>query len=544
MSACSKSDDGACCVGTSRTGPVEASDVSPPLSFQSLSGEDDIQGFDEEFDPPLENKYECPICLMGLREPVQTPCGHRFCKACILRSMREAGYKCPVDNEVLQECHLFPDNFAKREILSLTVRCRNQPCKVEVELRSLEEHLSRCNFSSVCCLRCEENVWRKDFGRHEQTECPKRVVTCSLCCEKMTYDEEQGHTLLCPYASVQCEFCTEEMLREHLKSHQEDECSRAPVSCTFSYFGCTSRMLRLELGTHMHECMQVHMDMMASTLISLWTSSSVPCSDAVLRPSCCSCSDKMQELREMVRAFDSKVVMQGHKMLEVQTRCETQHRMLGEQSVLLKESEGRISELEARCCGGTYLWRVERFSRLRGGVGASGDAPDCPAVQHSPGFYTGVPGYRLCLRLQISPRLHVGSSSPEQLPANSEPYLSLFTHLMQGDFDDLLPWPFQGRIRLSVLDQSERSERHDMVEIMEAEPHRHAFQRPTSMRNPKGYGYLQFMPLSLLGQRAFLKDDVLIVRCEVETIGMGFGARDARQQAPNIENGQSRPSNC
>ncbi|XP_015777811.1 PREDICTED: TNF receptor-associated factor 6-like [Acropora digitifera] len=45
------------------------------------------EGYDEYFDPPLENKYECPICLLGLREPVQTLCGHRFCRGCILRSM-------------------------------------------------------------------------------------------------------------------------------------------------------------------------------------------------------------------------------------------------------------------------------------------------------------------------------------------------------------------------------------------------------------------------------------------------------------------------
>ena len=46
------------------------------------------EGYDEYFDPPLESKYECPICLLGLREPVQTSCGRRFCKGCIVRSIR------------------------------------------------------------------------------------------------------------------------------------------------------------------------------------------------------------------------------------------------------------------------------------------------------------------------------------------------------------------------------------------------------------------------------------------------------------------------
>ena len=46
------------------------------------------EGYDEYFDPPLESKYKCSICLLGLREPVQTSCGHRFCKGCISRLMR------------------------------------------------------------------------------------------------------------------------------------------------------------------------------------------------------------------------------------------------------------------------------------------------------------------------------------------------------------------------------------------------------------------------------------------------------------------------
>ena len=50
----------------------------------------------------------------------------------------DTGQRCPVDNEMLSEEQLFPDNFAKREILSLTVRCPNAGCKDKMELRHLE----------------------------------------------------------------------------------------------------------------------------------------------------------------------------------------------------------------------------------------------------------------------------------------------------------------------------------------------------------------------------------------------------------------------
>ena len=44
-----------------------------------------IDGFDEVFDPAVSTDYECPVCMLVLRNPVQTQCGHRFCAACINR---------------------------------------------------------------------------------------------------------------------------------------------------------------------------------------------------------------------------------------------------------------------------------------------------------------------------------------------------------------------------------------------------------------------------------------------------------------------------
>jgi TNF receptor-associated factor 6 len=36
----------------------------------------------DSFSAP-ESRFECPICLAWLRDPVLTSCGHRFCRNCM-----------------------------------------------------------------------------------------------------------------------------------------------------------------------------------------------------------------------------------------------------------------------------------------------------------------------------------------------------------------------------------------------------------------------------------------------------------------------------
>ncbi|KAE8606314.1 hypothetical protein XENTR_v10010674 [Xenopus tropicalis] len=520
--ACCGAMASACCVNTKEDGESPSAG-SPSGTPQSLVLED-VQGYDVEFDPPLESKYECPICLMALREAVQTPCGHRFCKACILKSIRDAGHKCPVDNESLMENQLFPDNFAKREILSLRVKCPSQGCTETMELRHLERHLVRCDFAGVECSQCQSSFPKYSLQKHKFEECPRRQIFCENCAVAMALEDKLNHDQTCPLAYVTCEYCQTNLIREQMPAHYSMDCTMAPIPCMYYEFGCTEKMQRNDLARHLQEFTQAHMRMMAQTLRS-FSSSVTPTSHmpdisfcdpsqfepappsvatvhSTHTPSQNDCTQETRNLRETIEQLEGRLVRQDHQIRELIAKMETQCTYVNELKHTIRSLDNRLGEMESQQCSGIFIWRINNFNSL-----LKNQEEERPVVIHSQGFYTGKPGYKLCLRLHL------------QLPSAQRcaNYISLFVHTMQGEYDSLLPWPLQGTIRLSILDQSEGVAMQDQEEVMDTKPELLAFQRPTVARNPKGFGYVTFMHLQALKQRQYVKNDTLLVRCSVTT---------------------------
>src|SRR6218665_462289 len=62
-----------------------SSSSSSSSSVDHSGGQVPLLGYDYEFVPAVDSKYICPICMLVLRSPVQTECGHRFCNGCIKR---------------------------------------------------------------------------------------------------------------------------------------------------------------------------------------------------------------------------------------------------------------------------------------------------------------------------------------------------------------------------------------------------------------------------------------------------------------------------
>ncbi len=104
----------------------------------------EMPGFEAKFKHPLLKRHECPICLFVMRHPVQTECGHLFCRDCLEPVLKRRHPICPLDKEEITQEGTFPDTFCSREILKLQVSCNFQNCPWIGALKDLEVYIIIC----------------------------------------------------------------------------------------------------------------------------------------------------------------------------------------------------------------------------------------------------------------------------------------------------------------------------------------------------------------------------------------------------------------
>ena len=58
-------------------------------------------GYEAKLIDDIQKRHECPVCLLPMRSPYQTECGHLFCKSCLEPLFRRRNPLCPIDQEVI-----------------------------------------------------------------------------------------------------------------------------------------------------------------------------------------------------------------------------------------------------------------------------------------------------------------------------------------------------------------------------------------------------------------------------------------------------------
>ncbi|XP_044174909.1 TNF receptor-associated factor 6-like isoform X2 [Acropora millepora] len=448
---------------------------------------------------------------------------------------RGAGLKCPLDRQDLLERQVFPDNCTKREILNHPVFCRlkKHGCPWKGPLGNLEDHLKECDFVDVSCPKnCGKKFQRRDLEKHLKDDCPNTKVRCTYCTEEVLRNRVENHFQDCPQYPLSCEKCGKENIpRNEMQGHIEKECPMAELKCPFSVVGCPFEGPRSAVNEHVKEEMVSHLTdfikefealrieqqghgqwkldrpgLQAPQSRSRRTRGGVEAQEQAsegllpndLATLCQQQQTEIDLLRGLVNDMTSTVQRLERRHDESRMRMETQ---LQELTIRVNRQETRADELEGRVCNGSYIWRIENYQQRRQ------DAINGVATAvHSPAFYTSLYGYKLCLRINLN-----------GVDSGVGTYIALFVHMMQGDYDSILEWPFTGRITLTILDQSEGTElRQHMSRSFIVNPNLPAFRKPTVYRNREGYGYVVFAPIEHISEPRYIKNDTMLVLFQID----------------------------
>ena len=407
-------------------------------------------GFDCEFiERPQEAfQADCPICLLVLREPQQVSCcGYSFCQPCIT-PIREARKPCPTCNKA--EFSLFPNKGLKRSLCEFPVWCTHEKegCQWTGELGELEKHLN------------------------ESPQLGDRVRGCQ-------------------YTEVECCQCAEYLPRRGITTHEIEECPRRPFSCDY----CSNYQADYE-----------------SVVTKHWPMCGfrpVPC------PNWCGVYPERQNLEQHFSevcplstvSCDFHYAGCGVQLSRKDMPTHLSESIVHHLSLLAVHNQKRIDKLEHETCAlkEALVRKDKKIAELERKL-----APSFPitftmtnfshhkrdhTTWYSPLFYTHPHGY--LVRLQVTANYKSAGTR-----------MTIGAHLMRGEFDEFLRWPFQGILVFEMMNQ-----------LNDGEHYRYAYSqstlRVTTEEPDQGSG--RVLPYSMLEydpttECQYLKDDCLRLR--------------------------------
>ena len=406
-----------------------------------------------------------------------------------LRKLDPGGYDLnfhdPPDDLVCMVCHLVAQEaqqtmccgkvFCRLCIEALQQRlgtyrcpnCRKDAPRVFADIRS-DRHIKQLNIS------CENKVagcsWAgvmEEYERHKQ-KCEFVEISCpNWCTEKVMRKFLAEHLeKTCPQRKMECPVCHNMVPHEDLSGHH-NTCPSIQVTCTND--GCSETVYRGQLDAH-HSVCHKH--------IIKCPYAEAGCSVQILR------EDLMTHLKNSIE-------------LHCQTATNLVSKLKHELDCVQKEFKLMNGKLEsARVPPVTF--KISEFHELKSER----------KIWKSPFFFSHQWGYKL--------QLHVNPNN-----SSSEGYLSAFLYIASGPNDDHLVWPFNGTIRVQLLNQSQNSQHHSK-EIRWINATESASMKPSvGSVNLTGLGFRQFISHSELEAQEhdddeddceFVKDDTVYVR--------------------------------
>ena len=176
----------------------------------------------------------------------------------------------------------------------------------------------------------------------------------------------------------------------------------------------------------------------------------------------------------------------------------------GYREVKLNNIESKLKEAMELLHTTTLIWKIDGYSEaLR--QAKTGEKK----VLYSEPFYTKTEtdsyGYRVKVLIY-----------PNGVESAKNKYLSVYIKVIKGEYDAILPWPFERKVKFELIDQQEDPLQQQNVTNEITWSHGSVFSRPSEKENP-GWGFGSFVPHTKLNTRRYIIDDTLFLRVTISS---------------------------
>ncbi|XP_064395997.1 TNF receptor-associated factor 5-like [Halichondria panicea] len=358
-------------------------------------------GYDCQFLQEPPDDLKCLICLCVARDPLQhgdKGCGKIYCRQCITE-YKKKNDKCPNCRRLIVT---FRDVRSERDIQSLKVKCQNSECLWVGELRYLEEHLKTCDYTKLPCPnKCEQMIRKRSI----ENSIIWKVI------EVYRKDLRRHLKTECPQRQFQCPHCHETGTYEHItKWHIRHFCPKVKIRCPNSP-DCDKTFLREIKSEHVSICPY-------QKLICKYKEFG-----CIMKPF-------RKDLKDHENNDKLHLRITMDTLLAVQTQC----RKWTEECSVLRAPDNSTAKQAHR-----ITFKMNNFGKYK----------EKGKEFHSPFFHTHPEGYKMIIEIKGYGFLeHEGT------------HISVCTYLMKGEYDDQLEFPFQGTLKIELLNQLQNRNHH------------------------------------------------------------------------------------
>ncbi|NXW47790.1 TRAF2 factor, partial [Nyctiprogne leucopyga] len=478
----------------------------------------------------LEVKYLCSDCKNILRRPFQAQCGHRYCSYCLKKIISAGPQKCAsciqegIYEEgisILETSSAFPDNAARREVESLPAVCINSGCTWKGTIKEYEVKI-KAKLSMAASFFFPLSVGKAQLVFLVHWHRCSRVPGLQGCSPDLVpvFVGLRAAWCVCPEFPLTCEGCGKKIPREKFRDHVKT-CGRSKVPCRFKVVGCAEVVENEKLSEHESKCLAEHLYMLLSFVLSLKTGSGdlkpLPTlsSSLELLGRCealerktvtfenivCVLNREVERVSLTAEAYSRQHRLDQEKIETLSNKVRQLERSIGLKDLAMAEMEEKIRTMEASTYDGIFIWKITEFARKR----QEAITGRSPAI-FSPAFYTSKYGYKMCLRVYLN-----GDGTGRGT------HLSLFFVVMKGPNDALLRWPFNQKVTLMLLDQSNREH---IIDAFRPDVTSSSFQRPITEMNIAS-GCPLFCPVSVMeAKNSYVRDDAIFIKAIVDLTGL------------------------